>query len=57
MRIPQANLNWFQSTAVPHYQAMFRSGAKHWMVIMFYERVILLLVLVYTSCLCTHCTI
>ena len=46
MRIPQANLNWFDSTAVPHYQAMFRSGAKHWMVIMFYERVILLLVLV-----------
>jgi|LauGreSuBDMM15SN_2_FD.fasta_scaffold270300_1 hypothetical protein len=46
MRIPQANLNWFDSTAVPHYHAMFRSGAKHWMVIMFYERVILLLVLV-----------
>jgi hypothetical protein len=44
--IPQQNLNWFDSTAVPHYQAMFRVGARHWMVIMFYERVIVLLVLV-----------
>ena len=41
--------NWFDSTAVPHYRAMFRMGTRHWMVVMFYERVLLLVVSHMTS--------
>lgn len=52
--IPEENLNWFDSTAVPHYQAMFRVGTRHWMVIMFYERVLVLLVLVDDVVVITH---
>ena len=44
MNLERATFNWFDSTAIPHYHSMFREGTRHWMVVMFYERVLLLLV-------------
>jgi hypothetical protein len=44
MNLKQETFNWFDSTAIPHYHAMFCEGTRHWMVVMFYERVVLQLV-------------